>query len=124
LVLTESVSGVGFVQNGINGDPGVAGGPTTLAIRSDGVFGGWAGGIEDLAVYNYVLNPAQINYHFLNTTHLTAVQVGSELVLTWPAGTLLSATSVKGPYTAVTGATSPYTNSLSQAQLYYRVQLQ
>jgi Concanavalin A-like lectin/glucanases superfamily len=125
LVLTESVSGVGFVQNGINGDPSVAGGPTTIAIRSDNQFGDWDGGVEDLAIYNYVLSPLQIQEHFLNTTYLTAVKSGTNVVVTWPAGTLQSATSVGGPYSNVGGASSPYTNSASaSSHLFYRVQLQ
>jgi hypothetical protein len=125
LVLTESVSGVGFVQNGINGDPSVAGGPTTIAIRSDNQFGDWDGGFEDLAIYNYVLSPLQIQEHFLNTTYLTAVMSGTNVVVTWPAGTLQSATSVGGPYVNVGGASSPYTNSASvSSHLFYRVQLQ
>ena len=125
LVLTESVSGVGFVQNGINGDPSVAGGPTTIAIRSDNQFGDWDGGFEDLAIYNYVLSPLQIQEHFLNTTYLTAVMSGTNVVVTWPAGTLQSATSVSGPYVNVGGASSPYTNSASvSSHLFYRVQLQ
>ena len=125
LVLTESVSGVGFVQNGINGDPGVAGGPTTIAIRSDNQFGDWDGGFEDLAIYNYVLNPLQIKEHFLNTTYLTAVKSGTNVVISWPAGTLQSATTVSGPYLNVGGASSPYTNSASvSSHLFYRVQLQ
>jgi hypothetical protein len=125
LVLTESVSGLGFVQNGVNGDPSVAAGPITLAIRSDGVFGDWDGGIDDVAVYNYVLSPQQIQNHFLNTTHLTVVISGTNIVVSWPAGTLQSATNVSGPYTNVGGATSPYTNSVSgSSQRFYRAQLQ
>jgi hypothetical protein len=43
---------------------------------------------------------------------LTATLVGSKVVITWSgAYTLLSATNVTGPYSAVPGATSPYTNS-------------
>jgi hypothetical protein len=126
LVLTESVQGVGFVQNGVNGDPTIAAGPLTIAIRSDGVFGDWDGGVGDVAVYNYVLSPQQIQNHFLNTTRLTAVQYGTNVVITWGAGTLQSATSVSGPYTNVSGTpTSPYTNSVSVAsKLFYRAQLQ
>jgi hypothetical protein len=126
LVLTESVKGVGFIQNGVNGDPSIAAGPTTIAIRSDGVFGDWDGGVGDVAVYNYVLSPQQIQNHFLNTTRLTAVQYGTNIVITWGAGTLQSATSVSGPYTNVSGTpTSPYTNSVSAAsKLFYRAQLQ
>ena len=124
LVLSLTVNGVNFVQNGINGNPAVAGGPTTLAIRSDGVFGAWDGGIDEVAVYNYVLNPQQMQNHFLNTTHLTAVKSGNNIVITWPAGTLQAAPVVNGSYTNVVGATSPYTNAISGSQQYYRAQLQ
>jgi hypothetical protein len=127
LVLTLSVQGLGFVQNGVNGDPSVPGsGPTTIAIRSDGVFGDWDGGVGDVAVYNYVLSPQQIQNHFQNTTRLTAVKSGSNVVITWGAGTLQSSTNVGGPYSDVSGTpTSPYTNSVSgPSRLFYRSQLQ
>jgi hypothetical protein len=121
-VFSTTAAAVGFIQNGVNGDPTVNAGPTTLAVRSDGVFGNWDGGIEDLAVYNYVLSPLQIQNHFLNSTHVSIVQSGGNVVVTWPVGTLQSATSVAGPYSTVVGATSPYTNTPS-GHTYYRVQL-
>jgi hypothetical protein len=125
LVLTESVSGIGFIQNGVNGDPSIAAGPTTLAIRSDGVFGGWDGGIEDVAVYNYVLNAQQIQSHFLNSPFLTAVSSGGNLTLNWPVGGILqSATAVSGPYTNINGATPPYSIPLLSApHMFYRVNM-
>jgi len=123
-VFSTTVSAVSFVPNGLNGDPAVAGGPTTIAIRSDGVFGQWDGGVDDVAIYNYVLSPLQIQNHFLNTTHLTISYSGGNTVVTWPVGTLQSATNVTGTYTNVPGAASPYTNSIVGPQLYYRVQLQ
>ncbi len=125
LVLTVSVSSVGFIQNGVNGDPTVNAGPTTIGIRSDGVFGDWDGGAEDLAVYNYILSPQQIQNHFLNTTHVTAVRSGANVIFTWPAGILESATVVAGPYTPVIGATSPYSVPASSlGHVFYRVKLQ
>ena len=124
LVFSTTTAAVSFRPNGLNGDPAVAGGPITLAIRSDLVFGDWDGGIDELAVYNYVLSPAQISNHFLNTTHLTIASVGTNTVVTWPAGTLQASTNVVGTYTNVNGATSPYTNSASGPQKFYRVQLQ
>src|SRR5664279_453080 len=124
LVLSFTASGAGFIPNGINGDPSVAGGPITIAERSDGAFGGWAGGVDEVAVYNYVLSPQQIQNHFLNTTHLTIVPSGTNAVIAWPAGTLQSATTVNGTYTDVGGATSPYTNSATGAQKFFRVKLQ
>jgi hypothetical protein len=123
LVLSTTTAAVGFIPNGVNGDVSVGGGPVTIAQRSDGQFGEWDGGIQDVAVYNYVLSPAQIQNHFLNTTHVSITTVGSKVVVTWPVGTLLSATSVAGPYTPVAGATSPLTNTPS-GQTFYRVQLQ
>jgi hypothetical protein len=43
---------------------------------------------------------------------LTATLLGKDVVVTWTGSyTLLSSTSVAGPYLPITGATSPYTNS-------------
>jgi hypothetical protein len=54
---------------------------------------------------------------------LQSARYGSALVLTWPSGyQLLSATNVIGPYTAVPGASSPYTNLSSKPQEFFRVQ--
>jgi hypothetical protein len=48
---------------------------------------------------------------------------GSNLVLTWPTGTLLQATNLAGPWTPVAGAVSPYTNVMpaSQPQMFLRL---
>jgi hypothetical protein len=50
--------------------------------------------------------------------------IGGQLVLSWSAGTLQSAPTALGFYADVTGATSPYTNSPSGPQQYFRVQVQ
>ena len=135
----------GFVQNGnvpaggaasynynYNTTPGLPTGssPAVLGWRSDGSFSPPAGfnpfegTIDDVAVYNKVLSPQQIQNHLLNTTHLTIVSSGSNIVITWPVGTLQSSTNVIGPYTAVGGATSPYTNTVTGKQKFFRVQVQ
>jgi len=123
LVFTYPVAG-NFVPNGINGDPGVAGGPLTMGIRSDQVFGGFDGGVDEVAVYNYVLSPTQVSNHFNNSTHVAIVRSGNNLILTWPVGTLQAAPNVTGTYTNVPGATSPYTNSISGRASYFRVKVQ
>jgi len=47
---------------------------------------------------------------------------GPNVILTWPAGgSLLQASAVTGPWTTNTSASSPYTNSPSAAQTFYRV---
>ena len=43
--------------------------------------------------------------------------------LSWPAGTLQSATNLFGPWQDVIGATSPYTNPAALPQEYYRLRL-
>jgi len=129
----------GFVQNGnvpvggqasynynYNTTPGlpVGSGATVFAWRNPVDFQPFSGLMDDIAVYNKVLTPQQIQNHFLNTTHLTIVSSGSNIVITWPTGTLQSSTNVIGPYVNVSGATSPYTNSVVGTQRFYRAQLQ
>lgn len=48
---------------------------------------------------------------------------GNNLVLTWPSGwSLQTATNASGPYSDVSGATSPYTNNISlHAQRFFRL---
>jgi hypothetical protein len=46
---------------------------------------------------------------------------GNNVILFWPDGTLQSAGQVAGPYSDVAGAMSPYTNTVSQTQQFYRV---
>jgi uncharacterized repeat protein (TIGR03803 family) len=56
---------------------------------------------------------------------LNAAQSGNELILSWPtnvAFSLQSAPFVTGAFTKVPGATSPYTNSMTAPQQYFRLQ--
>jgi len=46
---------------------------------------------------------------------------GGSLVLTWNSGVLLEATSLLGPWTTNVGATSPFTNSTTGAEMFYRI---
>lgn len=62
------------------------------------------------------------------TTLYVVIQVqknGSQLILSWPNGTLLEATNLLGPWTP-NAATSPFTftPSPTQAQKFYKVQVQ
>jgi hypothetical protein len=51
---------------------------------------------------------------------INAHLIGGKLVLSWPSGTLLQAPTIKGPWTT-NNVSSPYTNSPSLPQQYYRV---
>ncbi len=50
--------------------------------------------------------------------------VSGQLVLTWTTGTLQSAPAASGPYTDMTGASSPYMLAPSSDQQYFRIRLQ
>jgi len=98
--------------------------PMIIGWRPDSDFNPFAGSVDEVAVYNYALNSQQIQDHYLNTSHLSAGLAGGNLVISWPTGTLQSSTNVSGPYSNVSGATSPYTNTVSGAMLFFRTQLQ
>jgi hypothetical protein len=54
---------------------------------------------------------------------LQLTRFGSKVVLTWPSGNqLTSATNVTGPYTPVSGATSPWTNSFPKLREFFKLQ--
>lgn len=48
---------------------------------------------------------------------------GSNVVVTWPEGTLQSAGTVTGPYRDVTNTPSLYTNTISETRQFYRVRI-
>lgn len=86
----------------------------------------FAGGIGGAAIYNYGLSASQIAAHYsagvYGSASLTASRSGSNLILTWPLGTLQAAPAVTGPYTDLGTATSPYSVPLnSAAQMFYRL---
>jgi alpha-galactosidase len=87
------------------------------------------GRMDELAVFNYALSPAQIQQLYANGCQLPQVQlslqpVGDHLNLTWPQGTLLQSPALTGPWTRVTGALSPYLPVPGNASMFYRVLLQ
>jgi hypothetical protein len=119
----------------------MAGSDLTLIQADQGLIGASlfgdpdvAGSIDELRVWRGALSPAQVAAtHFagpssvpnFNVT-LTAQLSGGNLIVTWPAGTLLQAPSVTGPWTPVSGAAPPsYSVPISGAPIkFYRVQVQ
>ena len=51
-------------------------------------------------------------------------RLGGSVILTWPQGTLQSASTVNGNYSDLNGITSPYTNSPSGTHQFFRVRVQ
>ncbi len=89
---------------------------------------GWTdyfnGSIDEVAIYNTALSPATVYAHYYvaesNTVSLT---ISTNATVSWPAGTLQSASDLNGPWTDLPGATSPYPAPSGAGALFYRVKL-
>lgn len=82
------------------------------------------GKIDEVVVFNRALNQSEVltlagSAAPVTPPTLTIERSGADVVLTWSAGTLLEATAVTGPWTT-NSATSPYTNTPTGAQKYFR----
>ena len=87
--------------------------------------------IDEVAIFNYSLTPAQIQQLYASGAVLPQVQVGIQhsgpnLDLNWPQGTLLQAENLTGPWLPVPNALSPYSVSVTptNTSMFYRVLLQ
>ncbi len=82
------------------------------------------GRIDEVAVFNYSLSPAQLLSLYSaggpTPTVLSLQPDGGNLILTWPSGTLLEADEITGPWTT-NNAVSPFTNAPTGAKKFYRV---
>lgn len=99
-------------------------GSANFGWRSDNDWKPFDGAIDDVAFYNKALTPEQIQTHYLASVKLTMVKSGDNLMISWPFGTLQQAATVTGPYTDISGVTSPYTITPSASAKFYRVKLQ
>jgi hypothetical protein len=111
--------------------------PNPVSIGQDptGHYGETGSGdIDDLGVWRKALTPleaasiyaaASINGQSFTGTYPAAITPSKlsshQLQLAWPYGVLQSATSVTGPYTDVSGASSPFTVSTASGAKYYRL---
>lgn len=106
------------------------GGTWFLGNDTDGATRTFTGSIDDAAIFNYALTPAQLQQlNFAGSAGapviLTIERSGTNVILTWSRGVLQSASSVNGPYSAVTPAPpSPYPVPATAPQQYYRVLVQ
>jgi len=112
------------VTPGLPSYNGLGSGSFVIGQRFDNAFNPFLGMVDDVAVYNKALTAQQIRNHYLNTTLLSVVRSGNDIVITWPTGTLQSSTNVSGAYLDVSSATSPYTNSMTGPARFYRARLQ
>jgi hypothetical protein len=104
-------------------------GPT--AIGSDTASGpsrAFNGKIDEVAVYNYTLSPAQVASLYQTaliggpvTLHYQVTT--TNLLLNWVHGTLMSASDPNGPWISVQGASPPSFGVTPGDHLFYRVQV-
>ena len=115
----SSVPGATYNWSGPNGFTSTAQNPTVLnaAIGNSGEYRvtTTVGGCSSPPATTLVtLNPPP---------NVIAQFLAGNVVLTWPVGTLQSATNVSGPWGDVSGATSPLTNPAVSSQGFYRLRL-
>lgn len=124
--------------NGVeNANTAIAGGiqmgttPVSIGSRKSGFNANYnlnfVGSIDEVAIYNYALSPAQVQNHYnagLNPVVTLYLQrSGSNVMLLWSPGILQSAANVLGPYSDLPTATSPYSVPPSGAGQFYRVRV-
>ena len=87
------------------------------------------GVMDEVAVFKYALTPVQIEQLYENGHELAQVQIGlqksgASLNLSWPQGTLLQATNLVGPWSAITNAASPFVITPTNSAAFFRVLMQ
>jgi hypothetical protein len=83
------------------------------------------GALAQAAFFTNALTAAQVQHLFTVTTVVPTISIqgsGGQLSITY-TGTLLSSPTANGSYTPVSGATSPYTVSPTDAQRFYRARV-
>ncbi|MGZ5507729.1 MAG: LamG-like jellyroll fold domain-containing protein [Limisphaerales bacterium] len=82
--------------------------------------------IDEVAVFKRALTPIQLQQLYnavANYVVITSTFSSGNLSLLWPKGTLQQATVVTGPWSATSGATSPYIVPINQSATFYRVKV-
>jgi hypothetical protein len=81
----------------------------------------FAGNIADVMVFDRALSGAEVSGLITGQSDINIKASGNKIVLTWPAGVLLQAPTINGPWTTNTTAVSPFTNSITGSSEFYRV---
>lgn len=105
---------------------------TDWAIGSigHGWAGPFAGAIDEVAIYDKALPASRLLAQYTTAvsgstttapTGLAIVKSGASAIVSWTSGTLQQADLIQGPFSDVTGATSPLTVTPTGTQKYYRL---
>jgi hypothetical protein len=124
-----NTNGLGTAVNPIPHTPDAFGNSWHLGNDAAGDPGRTFNGfIDEVAIFPSSLTAAQIDDLYATATGRPLVDIaiatsGTNVVLTWPQGSLLQATSLTGPWTTNTGATSPYKLSPTEQQQYFKLSI-
>ncbi|HLP76814.1 MAG TPA: LamG domain-containing protein, partial [Candidatus Paceibacterota bacterium] len=122
-------------RNGIevtNAADGVGALPATYGDWAIGATGmgwtnGFAGAVDEVAIYNTALTPAMIATHYYvaqsGAVSLSITRSGGSVTIQWPVGTLQQADTLTGVWTNVSGAVPPSYTATTGTQKFYRVKL-
>lgn len=91
------------------------------AAPGQSYYSGSGSNWTDLTTYDPSANFCIKGFTTLPAPRLTLTRNGGTIALTWPSGVLQQADSVQGPFTEVTGATSPYSVAATGLQKFYRL---
>lgn len=85
---------------------------------------GFVGAIDEVGIFNRAFGSDEVQALYsagLARVNVKMRQVGSNLQVSWPAGTLLEATKVTGPWVTNTSPSPYQPNPAAAAQKFYRV---
>jgi hypothetical protein len=81
------------------------------------------GNIAHAAVFSQALTAGQVQGLFTGQVSLTITHSGSNVIISWPSGTLQQAPTPTGPWTTNNAAVSPLTVPATSGNQFYRVQV-
>jgi beta-glucanase (GH16 family) len=121
LNLTAStVSGATYSWTGPNGFTSTNQNPSISAAAPNA-----SGAYSVVATVGSCSSPAGITVVTINAIpSLSLLPSSANLTLSWPAGTLQTATNVAGPWNDLSTATNPYSVTPTEPQQFYRLKLQ
>jgi hypothetical protein len=110
--------------------------PMELGLSHDAYWRAYDGFLDDVRVYNRKLTDTEVAQvyagdaaslvapgNLVGRYNFDAAPSGLRITLTWPMGALEAADKADGPYSAVSGATSPYTIVNPTGAKFYRAKL-
>jgi hypothetical protein len=118
------INGVQVKAAAVSGLQNNAAATFNIGDRGDGAP--FTGRIDEVAVYSGILSSNRVQAHFYaaQPPAISVARQAGAIQLTYSVGVLYQATNLTGPYTPVSGATSPYTIPPTGKQKFFLLQAQ